>query len=371
MIFKKLEVYLVDLIRGKKKGLLAFFVRFFLRLLSWIYQVGISARNWAFDHGCFRQYTAPVPVVISIGNIVVGGTGKTPVTLMIAKEFYNDFIIAILSRGYRSQAEHLTHPIVLSAGNGPLHPAAFCGDEPYLLAQNLPKAHVFVGKNRHHSSNMAARAGAQLILLDDGMQHRHLARDYEVIVLDALDPFGQGYFLPRGFLRENVSSLSRADLIILNHVYENECFEKIQKEISKLSAAPLIGTKMEVVDVLDLKGQSLPSLEGIKVGLFCAIAHPDYFHRTVKKLGADIVDTVMLPDHLAFTHEELVQRCAHAKSLGAEWMLCTEKDFVKLDRNALKDLPIAWLKMRLTIVAGESNWTKFTHKAKQDLKKRM
>lgn len=371
MLKKKFEVYLVDLIRGKKKGLLAFFFKIHLRILSWLYQCVVAARNWAFDKGWFRQYTAPVPVVISIGNIVAGGTGKTPVTLMIAKEFYHDFVIAILARGYRSQAEHLSLPIVLSSGQGPMHPAAYCGDEPYLLSQNLPKALVFVGKNRHHSSNMAARAGVQLILLDDGMQHRHLARDYEVIVLDAMDPFGQGYFLPRGFLRENISSLARADLIILNHVYEKERFAKIQKEVSKYSKAPMIGTQMEVVDVLDLNGYSVPPLQDKKVGLFCAIAHPEYFHRTVDKLGAEIVEKEMIADHLAFTHDELIDLCERAKSKGADWILCTEKDFVKLDKNVLKGLPIAWLKMRLAIVEGEHDWKAFTNKAKRDLRKRM
>lgn len=350
---------------------MALFAKILLRLLSWFYLLIISCRNWAFDHGCFKQYYAPVPVVISIGNIVVGGTGKTPVTLMIAQEFYKDFTIAILSRGYRSKAEHLTLPITLSQGNGPIHPASFCGDEPYLLAQNLPKAHVFVGKNRHLSSNLAAKAGAQLILLDDGMQHRHLARDFEVIVMDALDPFGQGYFLPRGFLRESISSLSRADLIVLNHVYEKEQFVSIKNEISKFTKAPLIGTKMEVVDVLDLQGQSVTGLQGKKVGIFCAIAHPDYFHRTVKKLGAETVDNKFIPDHLAFSSEELIQFCERCKASGADWILCTEKDFVKLDKASLRGLPIAWVKMRLAIVEGESHWNNFTEKAKQDLKRRM
>lgn len=370
-MLKKIEIYVVQLIQGKKKGLLAQCLKMVLRFLSWFYKLIISLRNWAFDHGCFRKYYAPVPVVISIGNIVVGGTGKTPVTLMVAKEFYQDFTIAILSRGYRSQAEHKALPIVLSQGNGPEHPAAICGDEPYLLAKNLPKAHVFVGKNRHHSSNLAAKAGAHLILLDDGMQHRHLARDFEVVVMDALDPFGQGYFLPRGFLRENVSSLARADLIVLNHVYEQDQFDLIKKEIRKFSAAPMMGTRMEVSDILDGQGQSLSDLNGKKVGIFCAIAHPDYFHQTVKNLGAETVAHEFIPDHLAFSKEELTQFCEKCKKNGADWILCTEKDFVKLDPSYLKGQPIAWVKMHLTIVEGEQHWKNFTDKAKQDLKRRL
>lgn len=371
MILKKLEIYFIELIQGKRKGFFAELSKIFLRLMSWFYQFFILCRNWAFDHGCFKQYYAPVPVVISIGNIVVGGTGKTPVTLMIAREFYNDFTIAILSRGYRSYAENLALPIVLSYGNGPVHPASFCGDEPYLLSQNLPKAHIFVGKNRHQSSNLAAKAGAQLILLDDGMQHRHLARDFEIVVMDARDPFGQGYFLPRGFLRESVTSLSRANLIVLNHVQDKEKFHAIKNEVSKFTEAPLIGTKMEVVEILDLQGRPITNLNEKKVGIFCAIAHPDYFHSTVKDLGPQIVDYEIKPDHLAFTAQELVQFCKRSKEKGADWILCTEKDVVKLDKFVLSELPIAWLKMGLTIVEGEVHWKKFMEKAKKSIRRKL
>lgn len=370
-MFKNLEIYFIELIKGKRKGPFAWIAKIFLRILSWFYQLIIACRNWAFDHGCFKQYYAPVPLVISIGNIVAGGTGKTPVTLMMAQEFYDECTLAILSRGYRSFAEFLGSPVVLSEGNGPMHPASYCGDEPYLLSQNLPKALVIVGKNRHHSSNLAAKAGAQLILLDDGMQHRTLARDFEVVVINAQDPFGQGYFLPRGFLRENLSSLSRAHLIILNHVGGTGEFNLIKEEISKFSQAPMIGTKMEVTDILDVEGRSLSDLQARKVGVFCAIAHPDSFLETVEKLGAETVAHKFISDHSTLTHDELVEFCEYSKAKDAEWILCTEKDFVKLDKTAITDLPIAWVKMRLAIVEGESHWKNFTEKAKRDLRRRI
>ncbi len=370
-MLKKLDAYFIDLIKGKRKGPLAIMVKILLRLLSLFYQLIISCRNWAFDHGCFKQYYAPVPLVISIGNIVAGGTGKTPVTLMIAQEFYKDWTIAILSRGYRSYAEYLGTPVVLSSGDGPTYPASYCGDEPYLLSQNLPKALVFVGKDRHQSSNLAAKAGAQLILLDDGMQHRHLARDLEVVVMNAQDPFGQGYFLPRGFLRESISSLSRAHLIIVNHVNEKEEFNSIKKEISKYSSAPMIGTKMEVMEIVDLEGQSLPDLQNKKVSIFCAIAHPDSFLKTVRNLGAEPVEQKFLSDHLTLTNDELTEFCQCSMAKGAEWVLCTEKDFVKLDKASLNSLPIACVKMRLAIIEGELHWKSFTEKAKRDLRRRI
>ena len=243
---RNFEKYLLDVIKGEKNGFFPFLLRIFLWVLSWPFKLIVNCRNWMFDQGWVSRYSPPVPVVISVGNIVVGGTGKTPVTLMLAQEFYDDFLVAILSRGYRSQAEKLRVPVIISKGQGPMQPAKFCGDEPYLLAQNLPKVYVIVGKDRHKASNIAAKAGAHLIVLDDGMQHRRLARDFEIVVMDTYDLFGQGYFLPRGLLREDKKSLHRADLIILNHVHDINKFEETKKELAKFSDAPIIGTRMDV-----------------------------------------------------------------------------------------------------------------------------
>lgn len=371
MMLRHLESYFLDVIKGHKKGVFATLFRLLLYVLSWPFQLLVSWRNLAFDRGWFRRYYPPVPVVISIGNIVVGGTGKTPVTLMIAQEFYRDFLIAVLSRGYRAPAEKLSSPVLLSKGNGPMHPAAFCGDEPYLLAQNLPKAFVFVGKDRHKASDMAAKAGAQLILLDDGMQHRKLARDFEVVVMDACDPFGQGYFLPRGLLREGVESLSRADLIILNHVIDRETYLSMKQQIARYSAALVVGTRMEVMQVLDFDGKPIASLKEKKVGIFCGIAHPEYFRNTVSQQGAQIVSSAFTADHMGLENETLVAFAQECREKGAEMLLCTEKDRVKIEDIKALTLPIAWVKMRLNLVEGEKEWETFIEKAKSDLKRRV
>lgn len=360
----QLENYLVNVITGKEKGVIPFFIKAFFLLLSFPYRFYMSIRNWAFDHGWLRRYSPPVPVVMSIGNIVVGGTGKTPVTLMIAQEFYDDFLIAILSRGYRSQAEMLAVPVILSKGEGPLQSALFCGDEPFLLAQNLPKAHVIVGRDRHKSSDMAAKAGAQLILLDDGMQHRRLARDVEVVVMDITDPYGQGHFFPRGLLREGVSSLKRADLIILNHVQEKADFQQMKQELAAHTRAAIVGTKTEVLHIETLTGDTYQGLQGMKVGLFCAIAHPEYFERTVMALGADIVDHALAPDHKGFESQTLASFALQCKEKGASLLLCTEKDKVKIDGRLQLALPVAWVKMRLTLVEGEEEWRAFVERVK-------
>lgn len=370
-MLRHLETYFLAVIRGQKKGPFSVIVRFLLYILSWPFQILVICRNWAFDRGWLSRYHPPVPVVISIGNIVVGGTGKTPVTLMIAQEFYNDFLIAILSRGYRSQAEKLSTPIVLSKGEGPIQPASYCGDEPYLLAQNLPKALVFVGRNRHKASDMAARAGAQLILLDDAMQHRRLARDFEVVVMDACDPFGQGYFLPRGLLREGKRSLSRADLIVLNHVPDHDSFLKMKQEMMKYSSACVVGTRMEVMLARDLSGGHEVALQGKKAGIFCGIAHPEYFYNTVVQQGVEVVGSVFAADHLSLESRTLAEFAKRSKEQGAEILLCTEKDRVKIDGNTELALPIVWIQMRLALVEGDRDWATFIGKAKSDLKRRI
>lgn len=366
---KTFENYFLKVINGKR-GFIPSLLRSLLWVLSWPYRLFVAGRNWFFDQGWVSRYFPPVPVVISIGNIVVGGTGKTPVTLMIASEFYQEFLVAVLSRGYRSPAERLSVPIVLCKGEGPLQSASFCGDEPFLIAQNLPKAHVIVGKDRHKASDIAAKAGVEVILLDDGMQHRRLARDYEVVVMDTTDPFAGGHFLPRGLLREGVKSLSRADLIILNHVKDIESFESIKKLVSKYSLAPIVGTRMEVVLVESFEGNCIETLKGKKVGIFCGIAHPEYFKATVAGEGAVIVDCAYALDHRVFSREALIAFAKRCRTLGAEMLLCTEKDKVKILDVCDLELPLAYLKMRLNLLEGQEDWSTFMCRIKRDLRNR-
>ena len=151
MIATRLELYFKDIVCGRKRGLLPFLIKALLLPISWIYGWVVQCRNRLYEKGWMRRYVPPVPLVISVGNIVAGGTGKTPVTLMLAGALYEKFTIAILSRGYRSKAEKLDLPVLLCEGEGPTYPASYCGDEPYLYAQRLPKAIVIVGGNRKKS----------------------------------------------------------------------------------------------------------------------------------------------------------------------------------------------------------------------------
>lgn len=366
-MLNKLEVYFKEIIYNRKQGWLPSLIKLGLLPLSWIYQGIVACRNWVYDQGWMRRYVPPVPLVISIGNIVVGGTGKTPVTLLLAKAFYERFNLAIISRGYRSKAEKLGSSVVLCEGDGPLYPASYCGDEPYLFAQRLPKAHVIVGSDRKKSSFLAAKAGVEIILLDDGMQHRRLARDFEVVVVDVCDPFGQGYFLPRGFLRDDQRSLARAHLIILNHVIDSQQFELARKQMACYTSAPIIGTNWKVASIQDLQGQQIHSLKEVKVGMFCGIAHPDYFRQTLQELGADIVSEYWLPDHGEIEEKELIQFSEACFEKEAAWLICTEKDRVKLQDHITSKIPIGWLQMELEILEGKKEWEHFLAKAEAKL----
>lgn len=368
MAIKYLEFYFLSVIKGQKRGIIASLLRFILLLLSCPFRVGVACRNWLFDHGWFRSYIPPVPLVISIGNITAGGTGKTPVTLLIGEAFHNKVNLAILSRGYRSLAEKSSVPILLHRSRGISHPASICGDEPYLLSEHLPEAQVIVGRDRYQSSKMAARLGAEVLLLDDGMQHRGIARDLEVVVMDLYDPFGQGYFFPRGLLREGKKALARADLIVLNHAHARESFEKTKRQISHTTSAPVVGTQLMVEGVFSLRADEIKILPGMKVGIFCGIAHPEYFRSTVVGLGAVIVDELFFPDHDALDLELLLPFAELCKSKGAEILLCTEKDRVKISDPGDFKLPVGWVKTRLEVTDGKEHWSAFMDRAKTILK---
>lgn len=365
MKLRKFELYLKDVIRGNRRGIWATIIRLMLIPLSWLFMLGVAFRNWLYDQGWMRRYVPPVPLVISIGNIVAGGTGKTPVTILFAQAFYEQFPLAILSRGYRSKAEKLDNPLVLCEGQGPLYPADYCGDEPYMFALRLPKAHIIVGGNRKIASYLASKAGAQVILLDDGMQHRKLARDFDVVVIDVRDPFGQNHFLPRGFLREDKKSLSRANLIVLNHISNRAQFDYVKDQVVSYTSAPIVGTQWKTAHITDLKGQKIESIQGQKLGMFCGIAHPESFKRTLEQEGATVVGEYWLSDHESPDEQELHLFAENCLKKEAKWLVCTEKDRVKLNPQTNFALPILWLQMELEIVEGQHEWQQFLNKAKQ------
>ncbi len=347
-----------ELVLGERKGLVAAIARAALLVVSWPCRTIVRLRNWAIDKEWLSTHHVQGALVVSVGNLVVGGTGKTPVLIKIAEELPN-IKLAVLSRGYRSPAETQSVPTFLSRGEGPLHPPDFCGDEPFLISARLPHVLVVVGRNRRVGASMATEAGCKLLLLDDGMQHRRLARDLEVVVIDAEDPFGQGYHFPRGFLREDKHSLSRAQLVVLNHVRSPAHFSMVAQEVQPYTDAPMVGTELQFAGVETLEGVNIPTLMGKKVGIFCGIGKPEKFRNTIHGLGGEIVAEMFSPDHrlpAPTLFKRFAQRCYDQ---GAELLVCTEKDKVKLDTSLESVLPIAWVKVGIHIVAGFEAWDAF------------
>lgn len=364
-MLNEIETTYLRIVRGEITGSVAFLLKLFFLPISWLYGLIISFRNKAYDLGIFKTITIPSQTVISIGNITVGGTGKTPITLMLSQELSTHFSTAILSRGYRSEAEHLKLPMVLCCGNGPEFPVQLSGDEAYMLAENLPHTTICVGKNRCKAAHLATDLGVELVILDDGMQYRKLSRDLDIVVIDTNDPFGQGYYLPRGLLRDEIKSLKRADLIVLNNITNEEQYQASSKKISAFSKAPIVGTRVESPELFDLNGLPVKSLKSKKIGMFCGIAKPQNFSQTLKNMGFDIIDELKLGDHRLIDEKQLRIFSDCCKQQGADYLCCTEKDKVKIPKNFDCSLPLIWAKMELRICGGVKHWHAFLSEAKE------
>ncbi len=333
-----IEEYVLSVMEGRRWG------RSLLFLPSLLYRSAVFLRNLGYDYQLLKTDSVPA-VVVSIGNITAGGTGKTPLVGFLAKTLSQTRKVAILSRGYKSQVESTGRPFLVTETT----PVEVCGDEPFWLAKEVPSAQVWVGKNRLLSAQSAIEKGAQVILLDDGMQHRSLKRDFEIVTLDGQDPFSGGRFLPFGFLRDAPQSLQRADLVVVQQspLSQNQA---IAQKISSFTNAPILFVKTE----LKLP-PSISSFKGKKIGLFCALAKPDKFMQAVRSAGGEIVATYFKPDHEPFLAEDL---SAFAKRSGADFLVCTEKDGVKLPKNFTCIKPLYPLRAELEIVQGSEAWQK-------------
>lgn len=345
------EVWLQEQAQGRKGNKL-------LALPSVFFKAAVQARHALYDKGFFKQKQAPLPVV-SIGNLVAGGTGKTQIALLLAKELQASMRVALLCRGFRAKAENRSSPLCVDIA---MHPPEECGDEPWLLASRLPEALVLSGKNRTASSIEAAKKGAQVAILDDGMQHRRLKRDIEIVVVDGSNPFGGGFFLPRGMLRDDPKRLQRADLVVI----VGKVAESDKKKIAELTSACCVQAVIVPGQIKTLKGKEIVLSKGCRVGVFCGIGLPERFFKQVEAMGFHAVATHALPDHKKIGRKELEAFAILSKKKGAGWLLCTEKDKVKLlEREAPQTLPIGWIQADLEIVDNREAWEKMLNRIKQ------
>lgn len=345
-----IESYITDHIEGRRKSL---FVCTILHAISTFFKLGVQLRNFAFDCRLIKKMKVDIPV-ISIGNITAGGTGKTALIQKLGKDLSVSRQISVLLRGYRSEIEK---------NGGSLHliekskiTPTICGDEAYFLWKQLPKLSIFVGKNRCLNAKRAAHHEADMILLDDGMQYRRLHRDLELVMLHADDLYGKGFYLPRGYLRDSPKRLAKAHYIFINHVEGDTHFECLKKEVRKQTSAPIIGVKMAAEQVIGKNDEKWENLEGKRAAVFCGLGNPHSFFKTIETMGIEIAQTLILPDHVGPTKEQLTDLTLLAEEKGCELLLCSEKDWVKLPEISHLPLPIARLKASIEIVQGQSSY---------------
>ncbi|MGQ4806932.1 Tetraacyldisaccharide 4'-kinase [Candidatus Entotheonellaceae bacterium PAL068K] len=319
-----------------------------LGLASSVYRAILSGHRACYTYGVRRAKRLPC-CVISIGNLTLGGTGKTPLTIWLARwAQQHGWRVAVLSRGYGARA---TAPcLVVSVGEGPLVNWRTAGDEPYLLAGALPGVPVIIGKDRYSSGRYACEhLGAQLLILDDGFQHVALQRHLDVVLVDATNPFGCGGLVPRGILREPVSALRRADAIFLTRAdLAVAPLPQLYRLIRRYSAQPIY-TMTTVAEDLLQGDTPVPTglgwLRQRRVVAFAGIGNPDAFSATLAQLGTEVMALLVCPDHHPYTEADWRTIVSTARQQRAECLLTTEKDAVRLAPHWRAQVPVFSLRV--------------------------
>ncbi len=331
---------------------------FLLGALNTGYRGLLGARDWLYARGLLRSRRVGCPVV-SIGNLTVGGTGKTPaVELAVRTLTEMGHRPAVVSRGYRRQSRGVQ--VVADTASVRLD-AEDAGDEPFLLARRLPRVPVVVGASRLQAARLAVeRFGVTAVVLDDGFQHRTLTKDLEIVMTRARSPWGNGRLLPSGPLREPLSALRRADLIVAAGVASpGDIADVLATAALHAPGVPVLAARYTAVECWEaerMRDHPVHVLSGLPLLAFAGIASPDGFEATLRGLGAHITQMVRFPDHHWYTSSELTRLEARATASGACGLVTTEKDWVRLRRLPLPRSPLHVLSVRLELVTGAWAW---------------
>lgn len=304
----------------------------------------MALRNRAYDFGELKTHRVSVPVV-SLGNLTTGGTGKTPIAAELANQLLQAGLKpAIVSRGYRADA---------SGKN----------DEARVLEILVPQAIQILNRDRVAGAEQAIDAGANVILLDDGYQHRRLHRDFNLLLIDALNPFGYGRLLPRGLLRESLVGARRADLVLLTRadLVTSEQLSEINAQLKQIGCVvPVVQLAFEATQLVSHSGTCSPlsQLSERKVQSFCGIGNPEGFRKTLVRYSGEWADECLLefPDHHHYSQSDLSEIARGAKENGAEFLVTTLKDLVKIQRDDINGMRLYALRTGLRILGGEREW---------------
>jgi tetraacyldisaccharide 4'-kinase len=328
------------LIRGERRGAWPTLQRSGLRLLSYVYHLGVAVRNLAYARGWKTIHKAAVPVV-SVGNLTVGGTGKTPCVEFVAKFYRRHHLqVALLSRGYGS--------------------AVGRNDEALVLEENLPDVPHLQGADRASLAQTAVEElESEILVLDDGFQHRQLHRDLDLVLIDATCPWGYGYLLPRGLLRESLTGLKRAHAVILTRcdLVSPQQVQEIRAAVQRIQAG------MPIVESIHRPAQwcnasrrmlTLDQLGHRPVAGFCGLGNPEAFRASLLKLGLNLISWRTYPDHHPYSRQDVDELRSWARQLPQDAILATtQKDLVKLCVDQLGERELWALQIQLQITSGQ------------------
>ncbi|MEN8254228.1 MAG: tetraacyldisaccharide 4'-kinase [Verrucomicrobiota bacterium] len=371
---EQLETYLLDVIEGRREGRTVTMLRGILRTLSWIFTVIVQVRLWLYHHRIIRPSTLGCQV-ISVGNLTVGGTGKTPVVEVFARNLQQQGRkVAILSRGYKSKelpflqkmtqrittGKIETPPRVVSDGKRLLLDSHTAGDEPYMLASNLPEVSVVVDKDRVKAGKYAIKElGCDTLILDDGFQYLKLGHRLDIALVDQTNPFGGGHLLPRGLLREPMRNIKRAGFIFITKCTEGGAPE-LKDHLRRLNPHAEISECRHAAKYLkNVFGETtygIDRLKGMKIAAVSGIAVPESFENALREFGAEIVYTRRFTDHHRFSQQEIINTINWSIKRGAEAILTTEKDAVRFPFVDRLDIPILFMRVEIEMFSGEEEF---------------
>ena len=330
-----------------------------LAFFSILYGLGSRFRPWSYSKGLFKRKSLP-GFVVSIGNLTVGGTGKTPAVAMIARWAQGKgYRVAVLSRGYGGKYNDKI--LEVSDGNKIKADPVEAGDEPYLLAGKLPGIPLVISKRRYLAGLFAhEKFGSDFFILDDGFQHLELNRDLNLVLIDAADPFGNGHFLPWGPLREPVSQLARADAFIFTRV-SHHGHETPYFFLKKFRSTPVFYADHRPSDIVFPHSHEVHepgSINGKPVLAFAGIARPELFRDTLIRLGADVVYFRGFKDHYPFGRNDIQALIQIKKRLGARYLLTTEKDWMRIASLNMMCPDMAYMAIEFVLLSDHDRFFK-------------
>lgn len=362
---EKARAFIIGVMEDRRQGLLSGTVKCVLWGMSQVYRLAWWVRIRLYDAGLLRGRSLPC-LTISVGNITVGGTGKTPFVEALARSLHErGRRVAILSRGYKSEK-----PVrgarkgrgatrIVSKGEKPLLNAISAGDEPYLLAENLEGVAVLVDRKRFRGGRVAVSEwGADTLILDDGFQHLSLKRDLDIVLIDSTNPLGNGRLVPRGILREPLRALGRADCFVLTKAagIDTEPLRGRLRELKpQAEIVETIHQPLYLEECSSGQREKPDFIRGKAVHVVSAIARPESFEEAVERLGGQIHRRVRFSDHHRFTQQEIEDILEQASADHADAVVTTQKDAVRIPAISSRAVSLYFLRVAIEVTKGNEN----------------